>query len=489
MAAPTINTSDAARHTLRNTDTTALQVVYVPLHLLDPSPYNPRKHFDAEGLRQLADSLLRHGLLQPIVVRPMAGGRYEIVAGERRYRAALIANLSDMPARVLQLSDREALELTVIENLQRQDLDPIEQAEGFRALAEQAGMKQGEIALAVKCTQPTIAKSLGLLRLPQDVQQLIRTGTLSQGHGHILEKWAPFPRYLQALVKVVVDGQWTTRQLASQGLYITFDMLQTGIVRNVRRGDTRFDMTLCRQCPFGAYHATYNDAGHCLRPEHYDELQAAAVATEQQRIEVAKQEAAPDGGQVALMLADLSHSSYERLDWGRKAQACTKECRCRAVALDSDGKRVGICTDPKRFRELKTAEERAAKKAKRDRARERVAAIADAVQADHPSRDQDLLVLLAYEVLRTLGRPAVRDAGDHQAPGWAWLTSETAKQSKPDRADLQLLPPAQLLRLVADAILRHEILQQAENGWGGTEAADWFEKQLRDARERRKDRG
>jgi ParB family chromosome partitioning protein len=158
----------------------------VPLATLKANPQNPRRHFAEEELAELAASIGEKGVVQPLVVRPAEGGTYEIVAGERRWRAAQRAQLHQVPAIVRQLSDREALELAIIENVQRSDLNAIEEARGYQQLIEAFNHTQEELAQIIGKSRSHLANMLRLLKLPDGVQDMIREGQLSAGHARAL---------------------------------------------------------------------------------------------------------------------------------------------------------------------------------------------------------------------------------------------------------------------------------------------------------------
>jgi ParB family chromosome partitioning protein len=175
----------------------------ISIDLVQRNPAQPRKHFDEADLSDLANSIKTHGVLQPILVRPIADGRFEIVAGERRWRAAQRAGLHSIPAVIREFNEVEVLEIAIVENVQRADLNPIEEAQGFQALIDRFGRTQQEIADAVGKSRPHIANMLRLLALPEDLQEMVRDGRLSSGHARAILT-APDPRGLAQ--KAISEG-------------------------------------------------------------------------------------------------------------------------------------------------------------------------------------------------------------------------------------------------------------------------------------------
>ncbi|MBQ1409838.1 MAG: ParB/RepB/Spo0J family partition protein [Oscillospiraceae bacterium] len=158
----------------------------VPLHKVEPNPLQPRREFDPEALQALADSITAHGMIQPLTVRELPGGYYQIIAGERRWRAARMAGLQEVPVLVVEADDKKVMELALVENLQREDLNPMEEAQGFRSLIEDYGLTQAETAERVGKSRPAVANSLRLLTLSEDLAELVRNGTLTPGHARAL---------------------------------------------------------------------------------------------------------------------------------------------------------------------------------------------------------------------------------------------------------------------------------------------------------------
>lgn len=158
----------------------------LPLSEIVPNKDQPRKTFDEAALDELADSIRQHGILQPLLVRPIATGGYQLVAGERRWRASKRAGLKDVPVVVKELTDTETMEIAIIENLQREDLNPIEEAEGLQALIDKCGFTQEQVAVSVGKSRPAIANSLRLLKLPPEVRDMAKNGEISAGHARAL---------------------------------------------------------------------------------------------------------------------------------------------------------------------------------------------------------------------------------------------------------------------------------------------------------------
>ncbi len=156
------------------------------LSQIDPTIGQPRKHFDQEALAQLADSIAAHGVLQPILVREVGPERYQIVAGERRWRASKLAGLSEIPVIIVDMTEREAAEVALIENIQREDLNPIEEALGYETLKNEYGLTQEEISAKVGKSRSAIANTMRLLALPESIRQLVIKGKLSEGHARTL---------------------------------------------------------------------------------------------------------------------------------------------------------------------------------------------------------------------------------------------------------------------------------------------------------------
>ena len=161
-------------------------VTSLPLQKVEPNPRQPRRVFDEEELQSLADSIAEHGIVQPLAVRDEGNGYYMIIAGERRWRAARLAGLQEVPVVVLDADDRTVMELALVENLQRQDLNPMEEAEGYRVLMEEYGLTQEQTADRVGKSRSAVANALRLLALPDEVRELVENGALTAGHARAI---------------------------------------------------------------------------------------------------------------------------------------------------------------------------------------------------------------------------------------------------------------------------------------------------------------
>lgn len=187
------------------------QTVSLRLNEIVPNRKQPRKQFDDAALSELAASIAQHGVLQPLLVRPMTDGSYQLVAGERRWRAARLAGLTEVPVVIREMSDKEAAQLALIENLQRQDLNPMEEALGYQTLMDTYGMTQDETAEVVNKSRPAVANALRLLRLPESVTALVAEGRLSAGHARAVLAFPEEQR--EAAAQRAVKEQLSVRQM------------------------------------------------------------------------------------------------------------------------------------------------------------------------------------------------------------------------------------------------------------------------------------
>ena len=178
----------------------------LPIYKVEPNPDQPRHDFDEEELEELADSIREHGIIQPLTVRELSSGYYQIIAGERRWRAARIAELSEVPVVIIEADDKKAMELALIENLQRQDLNPVEEALGYRNLMEDHGLTQEEAAKRVGKSRPAVANALRLLALEPEIMDMVRSHKLSAGHARAVLSIKSPKKQLEAAKKIANLG-------------------------------------------------------------------------------------------------------------------------------------------------------------------------------------------------------------------------------------------------------------------------------------------
>ena len=178
----------------------------LPIYKVEPNPDQPRQDFDEEELQALADSIEIHGIIQPLTVRELSSGYYQIIAGERRWRAARMANLSEIPAVIIEADDKKVKELALIENLQRQDLNPVEEAMGYQSLIDEYGLTQEDAAKRVGKSRPAVANALRLLSLSPDILEMLRIGKLTAGHARAVLVLKTEKRQLEAAQKISALG-------------------------------------------------------------------------------------------------------------------------------------------------------------------------------------------------------------------------------------------------------------------------------------------
>ena len=178
----------------------------LPIYKVEPNPDQPRQDFDEEELTRLADSIEIHGIIQPLTVRELSSGYYQIIAGERRWRAARLANLSEIPAVIIEADDKKVKELALIENLQRQDLNPVEEALGYQSLIEEYGLTQEDAAKRVGKSRPAVANALRLLGLSPEILEMLRNGKLTAGHARAVLVLKTEKKQLEAAQKISALG-------------------------------------------------------------------------------------------------------------------------------------------------------------------------------------------------------------------------------------------------------------------------------------------
>ncbi|HWG48912.1 MAG TPA: ParB/RepB/Spo0J family partition protein [Candidatus Acidoferrales bacterium] len=224
----------------------------IAVDLIDPNPYQTRRQIREEALNELTESVRTSGVVQPVVLRPSQEGRYQLVAGERRWLASRRAGRTTIPAIVRQISNEQAMEITIIENLQREDLNPMEQARAFERLSREFGMTQEQIASRTGKDRASVANFIRLLKLPAAVQDSLESGALSFGHGKVLVSLVGFPEHLEKAAREILHKQLSVRQteelvsrlLNPEVTENTVEQKQTAIDPNVREAQRSLERFL-----------------------------------------------------------------------------------------------------------------------------------------------------------------------------------------------------------------------------------------------------
>ena len=208
--------------------------VELNINELEPNRAQPRKNFSDEAMRELADSIAQHGVLQPLLVRPLLSGGYQIVAGERRWRASRMAGLMTVPALIRELTDSEVMQLALIENLQREDLSPLEEANGYQSLMDEFGFTQEEISKTVGKSRPAVTNALRLLNLPEEVRSMLERGEMTAGHARTLLSFKDSAALHDAAKRVAKEGI-SVRELEKLATKANTEKAEAEKVKTTRR--------------------------------------------------------------------------------------------------------------------------------------------------------------------------------------------------------------------------------------------------------------
>ncbi len=524
----------------------------IPLEQIEPSPLNPRQKFDEESLRELAESIRAHGLLQPIVVRPIApasidqtrlaraqrkwmlgedslreivrqqienvvaaGGRaavhppgpaphedivevyrdegrrmglivevgprdpatwsaiatarpadqrtYSIVAGERRYRACRLAGLDNVRCVIIEdVDDKKALEVMLVENLQRRDLDPVEEARGYAQL-QQLGYRQTQIAAAVNRSQPAIANRMRLLDLPEDVLERIRSGELSPAHGVALARFTDYPAVVSTIAECAVANKSTSKFLEENNVPFDYQLVSKGLARTLDRYATAFDIASCRECRHRRKGNLDWSGDLCLDPDCYRGKEAKAkaareaeVAAKLEQVRAAKAAA----GEVVESVVDVSslpYDSYVELYTPVPAGCKARDCDKYVEGIRYD-RPVVVCTDPKCHKRLLVAETKAKAKAEREDAEAKLKRISQ-LTSDWQGNDgaplitsRELAPIIAYALTHVHDGDAVKEAfAGNRIPDYG-----SASVGRKQIESMAQLAPAALVRCALTAILLYE---------------------------------
>lgn len=486
------------------------QLLHLPLDQVVPSPDNPRKRFDDDALEELAESLRQVGVLEPIVVREHGNGLYELVAGERRWRAARLAGLPTIPAVLFEAGGaRAAAQARLVENVQRQDLTAIEIADALQALIED-GLTQAQAgeAIGLKGGQSRVSHMLKLRSLPEGVRARLTDGTFSAAHGEALLKWAAFPAFLEAVADLAVRHGLAARELAAPFEHDIFDLADDDVDYDdvfVHVGYAVVEAA-CKQCPFGAFVRSGDQYsyGYCLRPAHVAEVEAQL---EQQRKDLGATQRAHQGERLeearALVrettlhaaphtakpgLADyhaLPYDAVELLKWRQPVPApcAAGTCPCWGEVRYGDAVEP-VCTEPATFTALRArlTKARAVEDARRQ-------ALALAQLEAKLAQVENLTAREAVVLLTAVLNPGgYRPSGTHVADSWrvaaqalASTTDAMLEKTLVSDADAWLAlarseRPYDLVRAMVAAVCRADILMRFHHDGGASygHVAEWY---------------
>lgn len=319
-------------------DSARNQLLWLEPGAITPNPRNPRRRFEEDALEELADSIRRHGLLEPLVVRPLGDG-YELIAGERRLRAAKSAGLSAVPVIVRDASDEESLELAIVENLARRDLNPMEEARGYRELMA-LGRTQGEIGQVVRRSQEAISNTVRLLDLPDEIQERISAGELTASHGRALLRWRQVaPQVLCLIAQAVAELHVPARELEAGVPYSVRDRLQIA-------GMTRWTYQLAHEYKEKCNSCASNLTGYCIQPECWDRIMSEEQEATRQR------QAAKEG--TVQSAKDVRAAGMIALGWPTPPTACALEACDQSVWAEGRGGKAELfCGDRACYTRLK----------------------------------------------------------------------------------------------------------------------------------------
>lgn len=454
-------------------------IVLLSVSSIGPNPFQPRTRFDETEMLDLVASVRAHGVLQPVTVRTAppseeANGKaakkvspcYQLIAGERRLRACREAGRKTIPAIVRDdLSDVQAAELALVENVQRSNLNVMEEAGAYRRLMLDFRLKEERIAKKVGKSVQTVRDLLKLLALPQDVQTLLATKKLSASHGHELLRLAAHPKICEAVALRCVTNKIPATSLAADLLPNAQELKRSGFITELGFA-TKFDWkNVCKECPHKAL-VSSGYSSFCLRPDEWRKKQDGAIEMQKQEATRVMEEArAQNDGTVEV--ERLAPGSYRRLLHVQVPAGCSESCACRGETCDPTNptKRMPVCLNPGHFEELRDTERRANEEVRKRRYSQDWK---DAIEKLQSGESGPVLTaaLLIWPILRLEYRSYIQpDAWCSFVQGIAahleieLLWSEILDREKPLQSglkQLQAVEPEMLLRLGAGLILAQE---------------------------------
>jgi ParB/RepB/Spo0J family partition protein len=323
----------------------------IPITSVTANPDQPRRGFDEEALAELAESIKVHGILEPLVVRQITSETYQIIAGERRWRAAGLANLAVIPCMIRRADDRQALELALLENLARRDLDPVEEARGYQALIA-LGHRVTALAQRVGRSQSAVSNAVRLLKLPEEVITMITDGSLSPAHGRSLVRFAEAPAVCRRIAEIAVNRNRTASELDAEKLPFNYELSTEKLVYPLSGGHPEpiFATDACKDCAH--YRAVSDWRTYCLDP--------ACAAGKEKAAREALKEGRTDGVRMpekSVVASELPEGSFAPRLGGDFPAGCRADCPSRQTK-QIYGKPCDVCLDPPCFNRLARAEKR-----------------------------------------------------------------------------------------------------------------------------------
>jgi ParB family chromosome partitioning protein len=441
----------------------------LPVSAIQPFALQSRKEFAPEDLAELAESIQEHGLLEPIGVRLSrgSGAPWELVYGERRWRACQQAGLEEIHCVCFgELDDREAMAIHVEENERRSQLNPMERAEAFAKLRE-LGMSQSELGERLEVKQSTISRVLNLVKLPEDVKELLRAGKLTASHGEELLKWADRPALCSAIAEICAQRADPVRELQS-GLPYSDVLKGKRLVRECGQ-HTVFSYHQASQEHRGTFIAGRYGMTFCLDVKLYDRLQKEAKADQEAHLAQLREKHLRDGKEL-VNTRGVPYGSFTEHDWKKtEIPGCGASCPCAQYHLNWEKKPAPICTNPKRLEELKAAERM------RQRAERQIYLEMLLEQIVSGLREQGEISSrqLAYLAQRAFSNVPAKDlqfaAKLLDMDVSALITAQGWVQWHPAAE----IPPAELYRLLVLFAVSHEAGRRLDLGmYGGRESRD-----------------
>lgn len=506
--------SDTAERSARNRNAPITQLA---LASITPNPRNPRTRFEVGALAELAESIRELGLLEPLIVRQIdasgekipcqtCGGmrsiwkrdpsgkqtarvvdcpdcqsasphRYEIVAGERRFRAVQLLEWTHVPCRILELDDVEAMRATIVENLQREQLDPIEEAQGYAQLQQLMAMTQGEIGAAVKRSRSAVANHIRLLDLPEEVQTMVRDGRLSPAHGIALARYKDFPAAATAIAKAALAEHFTAHDIEKK-LPLPYSAEIRNATQDLRWGNAFSVEQHCHNCSRKAYRKI-GDQSICLDPAHYRELTEQARAENQRASDLAIA-AAKESGEV-LNVRQLASGSWESLAYPGPPSECFETCPSRRQALGYGGQLETICCDSACYKRLRAADQERKVSARKERQTNMRARLKDHLEIiDEPAPDrrpgvgEREMAMVGVLVLKTVPAKCAREAlrrNGIEVPKGDFTRSAMHRETLTALIEAE---PDALLAALVDAVCSNELDSLHQEYNIGSFWSDWY---------------